>query len=67
MITCACMLMGSVSAVRAQEAENDTLYTAMLHEVDQIQEQTAGAVLLAHGAGREENVALRQADQSGNY
>ncbi len=33
MITCACMLMGSVYAVRAQEAENDTLYTAMLHEV----------------------------------
>ena len=33
MITCACMLMGSVCAVRAQEAENDTLYTAMLHEV----------------------------------
>ena len=27
------MLMGSVCAVRAQEAENDTLYTAMLHEV----------------------------------
>ncbi len=33
MITCACMLMGSVYAARAQEAENDTLYTAMLHEV----------------------------------
>ena len=33
MITCACILTGSVCAVRAQEAENDTLYTAMLHEV----------------------------------
>lgn len=33
MITCACMLMGSVCAARAQEVENDTLYTAMLHEV----------------------------------
>ena len=33
MIACACILLSTIPAARAQEAEHDTLYTAMLHEV----------------------------------